>query len=494
MAVKLSQLGEASVIALLSRLGFGTAKQSLLRYVQAGDGGDLSLAYDRAIAAGARTLRLPEGSYTWSAPKNYVSGLKFVGDEEIKTGGVGGTKINAPNGFLKNDNTTRKQLIIKNLHIIGNGTAASVGIDGPFGGLIQGCKIQGYDDCIRNLSGYLCTYRRISFDEALRGLNTADANGTLVEDCHFDASVLTQLTSRDGTPQTGTAAGLPFVIHRNNFNMGDDTLFAIKTRGQLEITSNYMEDFSVGVGDKTFIDIEVNRFDLMGGVIENNVINGQGNGATAIYFNGTHSGLNNKWNGYVRNNYVLGCAHDFVYGPNNRIPGLKIVNHESLVVENSYRLQHVDESEAWTYAILGTDFTTTNATATAVSDLSFVPEADAVYEIEGQFMVRTATATTGPRPGIAWPTGMSDGVGALQMSGGTGFAATIPRYGDISAPIALLTTDVANNTGSFPCQMKATLVSGATPSGSFQITLETEIAGTVATMRTGSWIKYRRIS
>src|SRR5687768_12147921 len=107
MARKLSQITDATVAVLLSKLGFGSAKQQLLRWYLPADGTDLSLAYDRAIAAGQRTLRIPEGSWTWSTPKDYVSGLKIIGDDEIKTSGVGGTKITANNGFLKNDNTTR---------------------------------------------------------------------------------------------------------------------------------------------------------------------------------------------------------------------------------------------------------------------------------------------------------------------------------------------------------------------------------------------------
>lgn len=488
---KLSQLADSSVTALLSKLGFGSAKQQLLRWVLPADGTDLSLAYARAIAAGQRTIRLPEGEWDWLSPQNYVSGLKFIGDDEIKTSGVGGTKINAPNGFLKNDNTTRKQLIIKNLHIIGNDVASSVGIDGPFGGLIQGCRIEQYDDLIRNLSGYLATYRRVSFDQALRGINTADANGTVIDDCHFDASVLTQVTSRDGTPQSGTAAGLPWTIKHNNFNMGNNTLICLKVRGQLHIVDNYFEDFGSIVVDKTFIDLEVNRFDLMGGLIENNVINGQGNGATALYVNGSHNALDNKWHGFMRNNYVIGCAHDVVYGPNNRIPGFKILNHESLNVENSYRAQHIDESEAWTYLRVASDVSNSTTTPANITGLGFTPATDAQYIVEGMLMLRSAAATTAPQPGIVWPTNVGDGVYWTQQASASN--STTPRYGNTSATFNSGATDIADATGSWPIRLDVTFLTGGTTSGDFQMTIRSEVAASAVTVKAGSWIRYRRL-
>src|ERR1051325_9396936 len=168
---KVSQLNDATVTALSVRLGMGSAKQYLHRWWQASDGTDLSLAYDRAIAAGQRTLRIAEGNWTWSTPKDYVNGLRIIGEGDvIRSSGVGGTKITAPNGFLKNNDTTREQIVVQNLHIIGTRVASSVGIDGPFGGTIQGCKIEGFDTLIRNMSGYLAFYRECAFAIGERAL------------------------------------------------------------------------------------------------------------------------------------------------------------------------------------------------------------------------------------------------------------------------------------------------------------------------------------
>lgn len=493
---KLSQLADNSVTALMSKLGFGSAKQQLLRYVQAGDGTDLSLAYDRAIAAGARTLRIPEGSWTWSTPKDYVSGLKIIGDDEIKTSGVGGTKITANNGFLKNDNTTRKQIVIKNLHIIGNRTASSVGIDGPFGGVISGCKIEGFDDLIRNLSGYLVMYKRISFANAARGLNTADANGTVVEQCHFNADVGIQLTTRDGTPQSGVNSGLPLIIRENNFNAADAVTACVKVRGQLDIRGNYFEKFSGGAVETRFIDLEVNRFDRQGAIIESNEMNGQSSNACALYINGSHNGLDNPTTGRFTTSRILGCSKDIEYGPNNRIPGFKITGISktsgTLGIINSYRVQHVDANDEWNYLFLTSDFSTSLATLDDVPGMSFTPDSNAHYVVEFTGLMRTSSAAVGARPGITWPLGVGDGVAF--SSGASSAAATTPRYGNTSsATFEMTTSALADATGSWPAEMRATFLTG-TVTGPFKIGLRSGTAATSVTMKAGSFLRYKRIS
>lgn len=496
MARKLSQITDATVAVLLSKLGFGSAKQQLLRWALPADGTDLSLAYDRAIAAGQRTLRIPEGSWTWSTPKDYVSGLKIIGDDEIKTSGVGGTKITANNGFLKNDNTTRKQIVLKNLHIIGNRTASSVGIDGPFGGVISGCKIEGFDSLIKNMSGYLVMYKRISFANGAFGIQTADANGTVVEQCHFNNDVAVQITTRDGTPQSGVNSGLPFIIRENNFNMTDTTTVALKVRGQLDIRGNYFEKFSGSVLN-TMIDLEVNRFDHQGVIIESNEMNGQSANCRGIYINGSHLNLENWTEGRITANRMLGLATYIEYGPNNRIPGLRIYGNSRTTgdfippVVNSYKVQHYPY-EAWQYAILTADVNNSTVTPTDITGLGFTPEPDAHYVVEGMLMLRSAATTTGPQPGITWPTNVGDGVYYTQQASAVG--STIPRYGNTSATFNSGAADIADTTGSWPHKIEVNFLTPSNVSGNFQLTLRSEVAASQVTARAGSYIRYRRIA
>lgn len=474
----------------------GEADATLLTaHHQAGDGTDYSAAYGRAIALGFRTFRLPEGDFDWNTPQNYESGVQFIGAKEMKTSAVTGTKIHAPNGFFKNANTTRKQVIFKNLHIIGNGTG--VGIDGPFGGVIEGCKIEGYDDLVRNLSGYLCFYRRNAFADAARGINTADANGTVIEQNHFNDDVAIQVTTRDGTAQSGTNSGLPLIIRENNFNLTDLTTVALKVRGQLDIRANYFEKFTGSVAN-TMIDVEVNRFDHQGVIIENNEMNGQSANCTGVYVNGSHLNLENWTEGRITCNRMIGLAHHVVYGPNNRIPGLKVYGNSrttgdfNIVVENSYQNQHVPTYDGWTYLRLATDFSNSTTTMADVTGMAFTPEASATYLVEGLLRLRSAAATTGPQTGIVWPTNVGDGVYYTQQA--TAAGSTTPRYGNTSANFTSGVADIADATGSWPQLISVSFDTASNVSGDFKLTLRSEVAASNVTMKAGSFIRYRRIA
>lgn len=493
---KVSQLNDATATALSVRLGMGSAKQYLHRWWQSSDGTDLSLAYDRAIAAGQRTLRIAEGNWTWSTPKDYVTGLRIIGEGDVvRSGGVGGTKITAPNGFLKNDNTTRKQIIIQNLHIIGDGD--SVGIDGPFGGTVQGCKLEGFDVLIRNMSGFLAFYRECAFANADFGIQTADANGSVVEQCWFNDDVAVQITTRDGTPQSGVNSGLPFILRENNHNLTDLTTVALRIRGQVSVRDCYFEKFSGSVAN-TMVDLEVNRFDHQGFIMENCELNGQSANCTGLYINGSHLNLENWTEGRVTCNRFIGLAHHVVYGPNNRVPGLKIYGNSrttgdfNIVVENSYQDQHVPTWDGWTYLTLGTDFSNSTTTMADVTGMAFTPAPGATYIVEGLLRLRSAAATTGPQTGIVWPTNVGDGVYYTQQASAAG--STTPRYGNTSANFTSGVADIADATGSWPQFLSVSFDTASNASGDFKLTLRSEVAASNVTMKAGSFIRYRRIA
>jgi hypothetical protein len=148
-------------------------------------------------------------------------------------------------------------------------------------------------------------------------------------------------------------------------------------------------------------------------------------------------------------------------------------------------------SDPWTYVKLGSNFVTSLATNANVTGLSFTPSANLTYVVEGFFLLRTATATVGARPGIAWPTGMSDST--AQITAPNSATASAFRNVDSTTTQNAASTGLANTTSSHPGTLWATFVTGASPSGSFQITLASETAGTSVTMRAGSWIRYRTI-
>ena len=147
-----------------------------------------------------------------------------------------------------------------------------------------------------------------------------------------------------------------------------------------------------------------------------------------------------------------------------------------------------DDPRFWTYAVAG-DFTTSSSSAVDVTGLAFTPAANTRYEFEAGLLTRTATATVGPRPGVGWPGGMTDGVASINQ---TSAAATIVgQYGNISGAVLAPVGGVPTTTGSWPATIRGILISGASPTGTLRIQLASETNGTNVTVRAGSFLKYR---
>jgi len=143
----------------------------------------------------------------------------------------------------------------------------------------------------------------------------------------------------------------------------------------------------------------------------------------------------------------------------------------------------------WTYVVLLTDFTTTSGSAVDITGLLLTPAASQRYDINGRFLLRTATASIGPRLGLSWPTGMTDGVATIRTpSSATAFTTV---QGNINAVLLAAVGGLPTNTQSYPGFLEAMLISGVSPLGNFQIRLASETAGTTVTMKAGSFIRYR---
>lgn len=147
--------------------------------------------------------------------------------------------------------------------------------------------------------------------------------------------------------------------------------------------------------------------------------------------------------------------------------------------------------DAWAYRRLTADFSTTSATAVAITGLAFAPAANKHYEVYAVLRTRTATATVGPRPGITWPTGLSDGVAQIRQTSSA--TANLVTNGNISAAILTAVGGVPNTTGSWPALVEISITAGAAPSGNVQLTMATETAGTAVTVKAGSYLKFREI-
>lgn len=148
-------------------------------------------------------------------------------------------------------------------------------------------------------------------------------------------------------------------------------------------------------------------------------------------------------------------------------------------------------SDPWTYLRLASDFTTTSSTAVDITGLGFTPAANTRYEFVGRLMVRTATASVGPRPGVAWPTGMADGVAFIQQTSSA--TANVFANGNIAAAVLSPVGGLPNTTASWPALIEGMAVAGATPSGNIRLQLASETNGTTVTAKAGSFLKYRTI-
>ena len=145
--------------------------------------------------------------------------------------------------------------------------------------------------------------------------------------------------------------------------------------------------------------------------------------------------------------------------------------------------------DPWTNIMLQGNFSTTNATNTNIPGLSFTPAANKKYIIEAFILLRTATATVGPRPGFIWPTGLIDGGGYLQVPN-SATAVAMRTWGALNTQNAA-STGIPTTTDSSLAMGTAYILVGPSPSGNFQITLASETAGTAVTARAGSFLRYR---
>lgn len=150
-----------------------------------------------------------------------------------------------------------------------------------------------------------------------------------------------------------------------------------------------------------------------------------------------------------------------------------------------------DSADPWTFVKLASDFVSSSASNVNVTGLAFTPAANKTYLIIGRFLLRTATATVGARPGIAWPSNLTDAVARVEAANSL-TAAAYQLFGARTTKNAA-STGLATTTESHYGDLEAMIVTAANVSGDFQITLASETAGTNVTMKAGSFIAYREI-
>lgn len=148
-------------------------------------------------------------------------------------------------------------------------------------------------------------------------------------------------------------------------------------------------------------------------------------------------------------------------------------------------------SDPWTYVVLASDFSNSTVTpqATGLEITAF--DANSVYVFEGMFILRSAATTTGAQVGLNTPGGTT-GFIARVSSSSSATAITYRNFTGVGSQQAQATAAPIANTDFF-ADAYGTIVFGASPSGSLEVTLDSEIAASVVTMKAGSWLRYRKI-
>lgn len=117
--------------------------------------------------------------------------------------------------------------------------------------------------------------------------------------------------------------------------------------------------------------------------------------------------------------------------------------------------------------------------------------ANTSYEIEFRLLLRTAATTTGPRPGISLPTGITDA--AYQITSPNSNTALAFRAQGTNTTQNAASTGLPTTTDSYLAIGTALLIMGASPSGTFGITLASEINASAVTIKAGSFLRYRTV-
>lgn len=149
-------------------------------------------------------------------------------------------------------------------------------------------------------------------------------------------------------------------------------------------------------------------------------------------------------------------------------------------------------TDPWTYVYQPADVATSGVTGVDVTGLGFTPAANKKYEVKGVLMLTSATLATGPQPGLRLPTGLVHGVGFVGMATSlTGRAVAYVSPTDNSTYTTGGGTPRTSHT--LMADVSSYFQTGASPSGTFQVLLRSEVDTSEVIMKAGSWIAYREM-
>lgn len=156
-------------------------------------------------------------------------------------------------------------------------------------------------------------------------------------------------------------------------------------------------------------------------------------------------------------------------------------------------LQALQKLSEWTTLLAAAEVTCSSHTAAVtLSDFTFTPDENSVYEVVGKLLVRSSSATSGVRISI-YPqnAGNADFAFYGQVPNGN---ATITGQNIGATPgYQIAGVNMPSTTESYMAKFDGVLVSGASPAA-FTCALLAESAGSTVSVRAGSFLRYRRIA
>jgi hypothetical protein len=131
----------------------------------------------------------------------------------------------------------------------------------------------------------------------------------------------------------------------------------------------------------------------------------------------------------------------------------------------------VAPGDPWTYVKVSADFTTNSQSPVNVPGLSFTPAANQEYLVEAMLLIQSASTGSGTQPGVSWPTGLTDGAARIETTGASATGTVILNAPAGTAGSAAATGEPLAAT-SYPATVTATLITGPSVAGDFQITVK----------------------
>ena len=173
------------------------------------------------------------------------------------------------------------------------------------------------------------------------------------------------------------------------------------------------------------------------------------------------SGYWNDWYEKLRtlvNNIAAGLAHNLLTGLQGGGGG------------EYYHLTAAEHAAATVPDWVDIKITTDTPITSPGTIFSFTPDASKLYEVEGQLWLTSASASKGPQPGISWNSGNDGGVAFIETTEST----TTTKIANLTNGTSgrALATSFPDATNAYPAQIKASFKTGSSPSGTFDVTLQ----------------------